>query len=531
MRNNRWWRFKNKLELNHVIQNQPNAQHKSNPKFSEPLSTDVRENQKRLEHIFQDCSDVVFRTISLDGQKSALLVYTEGIVQSKDIYDHMLHPLMHLFDANSSSPDPKTLDTSWLSLSQLERVRCTEQVVHAVLTSSAVCLVDGYDEAILLQVKGGSRRGVEEPSTETVVRGPREGFTENLRVNTALVRFKIKTPDLKTINLVKGERTKTNIVISYIEGLADPKVIEEVKRRIESILIDGVLESGYIEELIEDNPYSPFPQLQYTERPDTVAAQLLEGKFAVFVDGTPFVLVAPITVWQLLQASEDYYERYFISNFVRWLRIIFVFLALYLPSIYISVITYHHDMLPTTLMLSIAAAREAIPFPAIVEVLIMEISFEALREAGIRLPKTVGQAVSILGALVIGQAAVEAGIVSAPMVIIVSVTGIASFTIPRFNFAISVRLMRFPMIFLAAAFGLFGMIIGTVWLLAHLCHLRSFGVPYLGGVAPYEKGDGKDIFIRAPWWKMIFRPTSISGMHRKRMRTEMNAKPEPQESW
>jgi len=499
----------------------------------EPLAAELQQNKSRLQHIFDGCSDIVFRPFLLQPNLQALLIYTEGIVESKDINDHVLHPLMHLFQAQDSNGSPEMLDTRWISLSQGKSTDLIGEVVYGVLTANVIVLVDGYAEAGMYSVKGGTRRGVEEPTTESVVRGPREGFTENVRVNTALLRFKIKTPDLKTIDFTKGDRTQTTLVLSYIEGIIDPDVVKEATKRLEGIQIDAILESGYIEELIEDNPYSPFPQLQYTERPDTVAAQLLEGRFAIFVDGTPFVLIAPVTVWQMLQASEDYYERYLISNLLRWLRLVFLFLALFLPGLYIAVITYHQDMLPTTLILSIAAARESIPFPAIVEVLIMELSFEALREAGIRLPKTVGQTVSILGALVIGQAAVEAGIVSAPMVIIVAVTGVASFTIPRFNLAISVRLLRFPIIFLAATFGLFGMIIGSVWLLAHLCHLRSFGVPYLSGVAPYQKGEMKDIFIRQPWWKMVFRPDSITGFHRKnRKRLGSTSHPaNPEESW
>lgn len=282
------------------------------------------------------------------------------------------------------------------------------------------------------------------------------------------------------------------------------------QKKNQKIKIDAVLESGYIEEFIEDDTYSPFPQAQYTERPDTVAAQLLEGRFAIFTDNTPFVLTGPITFWRLMQASEDYYERYLMSNLIRWLRYMFLFVALYLPAIYVAVITYHQDLMPTNLMFSVASAREPIPFPAIIEALIMEISFEALREAGVRLPKTIGQTVSILGALVIGTAAVEAGIVSAPMVIIVSLTGIASFTIPRFNLAISIRMLRFPLMFLASIFGIFGIMLGTIILVLHLCNLQSFGIPYLSGISPFKRDEVKDIFVRAPWWTMTRRPGTYS---------------------
>ncbi len=493
----------------------------NNNEISDLLITNI--NILRSE--FKDCSDVVFREFKVNHQLQGVLVFIEGLVNADDIHDSMLTPLLSRYKRPEDNLSPTVLEDNYIAISQLSRENTYAKVIEAILGGNGVLMIDGHAEALILNIREGIRRGVQEPATESVVRGPREGFTENLRTNTALVRFKIKSPRLKYIPFIIGEHTKTNVVLAYIEGLADPRVLDEARNRLKEITIDGVLESGYIEELIEDNPSSPFPQLQYTERPDTVAGQLLEGKFAIFVDGTPFVMTAPITAWQMLQASEDYYERYWAANFIRWLRFIFLFISLFTPALYVAVLTFHQDLLPTTLILSVAAAREAIPFPAIVEALIMEIAFEALREASVRLPRTVGQAVSVLGALVIGQAAVEAGIVSAPMVIIVSLTGIASFTIPRFNFAISIRLLRFPLMFASAAFGLFGIIIVSMWILVHLCHLRSFGVPYLSGIAPYEEGEIKDILVRVPWWKMVFRPSSYSELSRQRMKKGMRPSP------
>lgn len=498
--------------------------------LASPLSAELEANLTTLKHIFQDCSELVCRYMEHGGKKSAALVYLDGLVKTDILEEHLLRPLLEE-GQGGRLPSPGAMAASGVSLSQLAKTGTWKDTVRAIVGAQACLLVDGSPEASVLDVTGGMRRGIEEPTTESVVRGPREGFTEDVRVNMALVRFKIKSPSLKTIPFTIGRETRTTVVLSYMEGLADPGVVKEAKKRLAGIDIDGILESGYIEELIEDEPLSPFPQLQYTERPDTVAANLLEGRIAIFTDGTPFILLAPVTVWQLMQASEDYYERYLISTLLRWLRLLFIFVALFLPSLYIAVTTFHQDMLPSTLILSIAASREAIPFPAIVEALIMEISFEALREAGIRLPKTVGQTVSILGALVIGQAAVQAGIVSAPMVIVVSMTGIASFTIPRFNLAISIRLLRFPMMLLAAGFGIFGMIVGTMLLAAHMAHLRSFGVPYLSGVAPYEKGAGKDIFVRVPWWKLDQRPRFLSKSNRRRMKPGLMPSPPPEEGW
>ncbi|AFC31690.1 GerA family spore germination protein [Paenibacillus mucilaginosus 3016] len=488
------------------------------------VSRELDENMTRLQVTFDRCADVVFRmTEGVPAEHGYCLVYISGIVDTARLGEEVLRPLLAAAGSGEAAADLAPLITS----AELSRTSDYGSVVDAILGGRAAVFCQGQEEALLISTGGGTRRSVQEPATEAVVRGPREGFTEDIHVNTALIRFKIKSPDLKLEAFTLGEQTRTGVMLAYLEGTADPEVIREVKRRLEHIRIDGILESGYIEEFIEDEAFSPFPQLHYTERPDTAAAQLLEGRFAVFVDGTPFVLMAPVTFWEMLQASEDYYERYFIGTLLRWLRLGFLFFALFLPGIYVSVTTYHQDMLPTNLLLSIAAARESIPFPALIETLIMEVAFEALREAGIRLPKTLGQAVSILGALVIGQAAVQAGIVSAPIVIIVSLTGIASFTIPRFNAAISIRILRFPIMIMGGLFGLFGMVIATLWLAVHLCQLRSFGVPYLSGMAPYQKGELGDILVRVPWWRMSRRPLSITGLNRKRMPAGQRPAPPP----
>ncbi|WP_068778863.1 spore germination protein [Paenibacillus sp. GM2] len=477
----------------------------------EKLSRKLAKNEEALKKIFQDSSDLVYRSVQFTKSRRGLVVYIEGIIDTKGVEQHIISPLIEgLVKEEGPIERLSELPFTRISLTQMAAASDWPGVIEAILTAHVVIFMDDSNEALTFDVKGGSRRSVQEPSTETVIRGPREGFTESLRINTALLRFKIKTEKMRLKPLVVGKITKTDVAVAYIDGLAKQDLVDSVVDRLNQIDMDGILESGYIEEWIEDNPYSPFPQMQYSERPDTIAAQLLEGKVAIFVDGTPFVLVAPATLWQLLQSSEDYYERYYVTNFIRWIRLFFLLVALLLPGLYIAVTTYHQDMLPSSLILSIATAREAIPFPAIVEALIMEISFEALQEAGIRLPKTIGQAVSILGALVIGQAAVQAGIVSAPIVIVVSMTGIASFTLPRFNLAITVRMLRFLIMILSALFGLFGIVVGAVWILVHLTQLKSFGVPYLLGVSPYRPRDFKDIFVRVPMWRMAERPYSSS---------------------
>jgi len=454
-------------------------------------------------------SDAVLRQIEDKDGTRGLLVYLQGLVVEDRLEDHLSEPLLK-----------QTLPETATGLLRTRKFTSLTNALQQVYYGNAVLLIEGHSEAYSFSVAGGAMRGIQEPQTESVIRGPREGFTERIDTNLALVRNKVRTPRLKFEKFQIGIETNTDVVLAYHADLAKPSVLKEVRRRLNAIDIDAVLESGYIQEFLEDRPRSPFPQLIYSERPDAIAAMLMEGRFALFVDGSPFVLTGPVTFFQMMRSPEDYYEKYTFTTFIIWLRYAFLFLALFLPAIYVATISFHHDLLPTSLLLSIAAARESIPFPALVEAFIMELSFEALREAGIRLPKTVGQAVSILGALVIGQAAVQAGIVSAPMVIIVSMTGIASFTIPRFNFGIAIRLIRFPMMLLAGALGLYGLVIGTVLLAVHLCGLQSFGMPYLSGIAPLRRRNLKDILMRAPWYRMARRPETAAKEARSRFEPE-----------
>ncbi|HEX7057761.1 MAG TPA: spore germination protein [Bacilli bacterium] len=477
----------------------------------------MNHNKQFIRALFKDCSDCVIREFEIKPNIPALAVFVDGLVNTGWVNE----ALQSIMVFEGGSKDIQTLSNAALPVSQMQITDNYGDFLISVLGGDTGIIVEGNDQALLLGIRGPKTRSISEPETEAVVRGPREGFIENLRVNTSLLRRKLKTPRLKTKPFTLGTHTNTNIVISYLEGVCDPRIVAEVEGRLQKLKIDGILDSGYIEELIEDSIYSPFPQIQYTERPDIVASALLQGRVAVFVDGTPFVLIVPTVFWHLMQASEDYYERFQMGTLIRFLRYVFLLLALVTPAFYIAITTFHQELIPTSLLLSIAAAREAIPFPAVVEAFIMEITFEALREAGIRLPKAVGQAVSILGALVVGQAAVEAGIVSAPMVIVVAVTGIASFTIPRFNGAIAIRMLRFPLMIAAAIFGMYGILIGIMLILGHMAGLRSFGVPYLSPAGPMSAGDLKDILIRAPWPLLDTRPQYMPVRDGRRMNMDM----------
>ncbi|OZB98750.1 spore germination protein [Paenibacillus sp. XY044] len=467
------------------------------------ISDRLHENISRLKKQYADCFDVVFHDFNC-GQTPAVIVYVLGLTDNDLINRYVLEPTLKQI----SEDDGVTLGdfSECLPVSSYTKIRTIDQAVMEIGDGNVVMLMDGDDWAISLYLAKWEQRSITEPEAESVVRGPREGFIETLMVNVSMIRRKLKTPDLKMKSIRIGRFSQTEVVVAYMNGIIESSLITEIESRLTRIDVDGILESGTIEELIEDNPYSPFPQLQTTERPDVVAANLLEGRAAIIVEGTPIVLMAPATIFSFLQSSEDHYQRYYIGTAIRWLRYLFAFLALIGPSFYVAIVTYHQEMIPTTLLLNMTKSREQIPFPALVEALLMEITFEALREAGVRLPKQIGAAVSIVGALVIGQAAISAGLVSSPMVMVVAITGIASFLIPHFAFGISVRLLRFPMMLLAGFLGFFGLMMGLTLILTHLFALRSFGVPYVSLTTVTHLSQLKDVLVRVPFWKMNTRP-------------------------
>lgn len=477
------------------------------------LNTDLQANLLQIKTIFSDCSDVVYREFDFaqDERIKLALIYIEGMADKIQISAQILRSLMldaPLVDQGRKFDRSRALaliKKKLLPVQVIEETNNTGKVIDAVLAGDSALLIDGHVKALIISSRGWEARNVEESQTEMTIRGPREAFVETIRINISLLRRKIKSPNLKIETMKVGMITKTDVAVVYIKGIASEKLVAEVKGRLSRIKIDGILESGYIEELIEDCPWSPFPTVAHSEKPDKIAAQLLEGRVAILVDGTPYALTVPFLFVEALQFPEDYYERSLVSSAVRLLRLVFMVVSLVLPSLYIAVITYHHEMLPTPLLLSLAAQHEAVPYPALFEVLVMEISFEILREAGVRLPRQVGQAVSIVGALVIGEAAVRAGLVGAGTVIVVALTGIASFTL-YFSASFSIRFLRFPMLILAGTLGLFGLLCGVLAVLVHMAALRSFGVPYLYPAAPFNAADMKDTAARAPWWAMLRRP-------------------------
>ncbi|MFB7139743.1 spore germination protein [Gottfriedia sp. NPDC056225] len=517
------WRSKmnqeNKVSLNNDAQNN-----------YENLSCNLQENLSWIFNEIGHNSDVKFREFLLgDTNIQLAIIFIDGLSNADLIQKHILGELMtgltavvtdqkNNGQALNMNDIKSCIKERSLTVCTIEGVSTFKKLKSDILFGSIALLIDGISECFLIGEALTKSRDIKEPDSEALVRGPRLGFVENLADNTAMLRRSGKNPDLTMIGFEIGEVSKKELVIAYISNIADSKLIEEVKKRIKRIEIDSVPDSGYIEQLIEDNYLSPFPQIQSTERPDRVMSALMEGRVAIILDGSPFALIAPVTFQMLLQSPEDYYERWFAATLVRLLRYFSCFIALFAPSLYIAFISFHQGLIPTKLVFHIAATRGGVPFPPLIEALIMEISIEVLREAGLRLPKPIGQSLGIVGGLIIGQAAVEAGIVSTIMVIVVAVTAISSFTLPQYNVGIALRMLRFISMIFASIFGLYGVVLFFLLLCSHLVKLKSFGVPYLSPAAPLRFSDWKDFIVRAPSFMMKNRPKSLQTKRTRRMK-------------
>lgn len=472
---------------------------------------------------FDRCGEVVFHNFEVKNSGQGMLMYMEGLFDLVSIEQSFLEPMLEKTFYTTEDLSNYLFNNQQVPLSQLQSIDDGEHAIEAVLNGHGVCFIEGDERLLVLPFTKYEQRAINEAPNEPVLRGPREAFVESIQTNVSLLRRRVKSSSFKTESLTFGKHTQTKVVLAYLEGVCQQTLIDEMKLRLSFIDIDAVLDSAYLEEVIADHPSSPFTQVQYTERPDTVSASILEGRIAVMVDNTPNVLLAPVTFFMKMQSAEDYYQNYIAATWIRNIRYVFLIISVLLPSFYIAVTTFHPEMIPFSLLMSVSASREIVPFPALLEALVMELAFEGLREASVRIPKAIGQTVSIIGALIIGTAAVQAGIVSASMVIIVSVTGIASFIIPSYDLSLTFRLLRFPMMLLAGMFGIFGIACGVILIYIHMVNLESFGVPYLSPITPLNKKSLKDIFIRAPWWRMTNRSAITAPDNERRSLEGMRA--------
>ncbi|MGD0153948.1 MAG: spore germination protein [Thermacetogeniaceae bacterium] len=481
---------------------------------TQPISRRLADNLSAIKERFNvpTNSDVMIREFDIIVGKKAIaafMIYYDGMVDRKVVNDDLLLPLMLLSNLDIKSDEarvPAYIRSHLLTHNQIKVVSALDQVVGEINFGGVGIFVDGMDSAFTADVKGFEHRTVERPNTEMVIRGPQEGFTETIRVNTALIRKRLKDEDLIVEDVLVGLRSKTPCAIMYIRDIANDSIVAEVRRRLKSIQSDYIHDSGEIEQFIEESTFLTSPHMVATERPDRVAALLTEGRVAVIVHGSPFALVMPTTAFELVHSPEDHYVRVPYANLLRAVRILAMTVALLLPGLYIAITNFHQGMLPTGLLLSIEAARERVPFPSLVEILIMEVSFELIREAGIRIPGTIGPTLGIIGALILGQAAVAASIVSPILIIVVAITGIGSFAIPNFSYAYSFRILRFGYIILGALAGFLGISLGLFLHGMTLVTSKSFGVPFMAPFAPRTAGDLGDVVFKEPIWKQERRP-------------------------
>jgi hypothetical protein len=493
---------------------------------SEPFifTSILEENKKLLQTIFKDCSDIKFRNLDAGG-KNAILIYLEGMADTSSIERNVIKPLMS--QTGHDNPNTSNLSNFFntmrgisehiLGASSVNILTKASAAIDAVMTGNALLLIDGFSEGVSISAVKYVKRDIGEANNEHILRGPNESFNEGLKDNIVLIRRRSRDTNIKVQMLKVGERTKTSVAVLYVANLVKPGLVEEVERRIRLIKTDKVLASAKIEEFIVDHPWSPFPQVQTTERPDKVLAALYEGRVGLIVDGTPATLMVPCTYNVLMQSPDDYTIQPVISSLIRLTRNAAAFIAIYLPAIYVSVVSYHPGMLPTTMAISVAELRARTPFPSFLEAIMMEILLEVFQEAIVRLPLRLSGAATMLGAFVVGTTVVQAGLINPLLVVVVAITAISSYSMPSYPFNLALRWLRIPMLVLASILGLYGVIIGILAVTIHACSLRSFGESYIGGLFDINLlSDWKDGVVRLPAKLLKERPKEFGSKDQTR---------------
>ncbi len=466
------------------------------PQYSGPVST------PSVKELFSDCSDFNARNIIVGGtgNLSVTLCYIDGLVDGQYISQTVIKPLTEAWRLSGQCSEKDCMDKILagavfsVSASQKDSL---DELTTALVKGFCAIIFDGESSAIVFETRSSAARSISEPGIEKAVKGAKDAFVERLRTNTMLVRRKLCTPKLKIRQGVVGRQSGTDVAVIYLDGVSDPTIIDELLHRLEDIDIDGLLASGNVEEYISDNPDSPFPQTLYTERPDRFAINILDGRVGLLVDGLPLGFIVPATLPDLMRVPEDRAQHYVVSSFLRFLRYLAGVITVLLPAIYVAMALYHQEMIPLKLLLSIIQTKQQVPFGTAFEIIGMLLAFEILQEAGLRLPTPVGETVGIIGALIVGQSAVEAKVVSPIAVIVVAVAGITGYTQPSQDLSAALRLCRFFMVLCGLLGGLYGIMAGLVLIIYHLSELKSFGVPYM---APLTDGGPLGIF------RLLFRP-------------------------
>lgn len=471
--------------------------------INDTIYTSAKENIEYVKKLFGNATDVVYREFDIGDKYKAALVYIDGMSEKNLLNEYLMGPLM-LGDIKVESPSE--IKDKLITISDMKEIDKLSDGLDVVLSGETILFIDGLNICYSIANRSLPNRGIGEPSGETVIRGSREGFIETLRFNTALVRRRIKDTRLRIESSQIGARSKTGVAIMYIDDIVNKDVLEEIKKRLDKINLDAILDSGYIEQYVEDNSFTPFPQVQSTERPDVVAAALYEGRIALIVDGSPFALIVPAVLATFLQSPDDYYNRWLNGSGVRIIRLIAIIISLIMPAMYVAATSFHTSIIPTKLAYAIAASREGVPFPSYVEVIFMELALALLIEAITKLPKPVGSTIGIVGGLIMGQSAVSAGLISPIMVIVVGITATTTFLIPNYYLTSAFACFRVLFTILSAILGLYGIMVGVILLLIHLTRIESFGIPYLSPAVNLVTRDMKDLYVRLPFIKFKQRP-------------------------
>ncbi|GGG06133.1 spore germination protein [Paenibacillus abyssi] len=457
-----------------------------------------------VQKAFEKCEDIVYRTFP---QLDITLIYFDHLVEKLDLDRDVIRPLNQV-----TKNDLQGL----FKQSQFERTQNAAETIESILNGK-VAVFHG-DDTYVVNAYGPASRAVVESETESVITGPHDAFTENLNTNLALIRRRVKSSKLKTIKLSVGEITKTSVYICYIEGIANDGLVQELIKRVKNIETDGIFEGNMFVQFIDEHPHSVFPQFITSERTDVIASKLIAGKIAGLVEGSPSAFTAPTNFFEFFSSPDDYYQRWMLGTALRLLRFIAFIITITFTAFYVSVTTFHYEMIPQALLLNLAESRSKVPFPPLYEALLMELTIELLREAGARLPSKIGQTIGIVGGIVIGQAAVQAGLTSNILIIAVASSAIASFVIPSYIMSASIRLIRFGLIVLAGNFGNWGLMFGIALIVIHLCGLTNLGTSYLTPVAPMNANDWKDTFVRFPFSLLVKRPSQVKTPNKRRMK-------------
>ena len=476
---------------------------------SRKVSANLRENEKYLRSRLENCSDILIRPMRLGDKHKVdcLMVYIEVAVSNMMLDDSALGKMINHFWEISPEDIQEFVRHNSLGIADVKKLENLDESIDAMLAGNAVFFIDGYDKAMKISSKGYPSTGVMEAESEKVLRGSREGFSDSVKSNSALVRKRLRDTRLKVEEYKIGVRSHTLTQVLYMDDLVHEGLLEEVKERLEEFQIDGILDSGMLEQLTEDVWYSPFPQYQTTERPDRAVQEILNGKVVILCDNSPEALILPGNFSSFMESSEDWYHRFEMASFLRILRYLAVIMATVLPGLYLAVIRFHTQILPSALILSFAEAREGVPFSSVVELIFLELAFELIREAGVRVPGSLGNAIGIVGGLVIGQAAVEANLVSPIVVMIVALTALGSMTVPNEEFAAAFRLVKYGFLILGGYLGIFGIVLGVYLIIGHLAGLISFGIPYLVPfIKKEQKGSRGEGILRVPLRKRVLRP-------------------------